>query len=774
MRKSNLFSAVHSLFLHVPASIIGAQKLLFPVICLFALNSQAQVTKTLNGVVRYESGMSTSKLSTPNGNVVVNLPQAMSGAVITGTVSTQPAGKTEKEKNKNLKELMKMVLNLDGQKIPLSASPTNFNWLTHGGQQSRTPVELLNVSGAKVAEVSLPPVLSSPSPMGGWGSNAGPVLSTPSNVLVKGDALNIYTDQQFKPGEKFILTDSKGKHFTLSPVCLSSQQAVMNMPDEVSPGNCSVSSAGLDAPILDDNPNRAFFNLIDINLSSPNTNLRPGEGSYVLASVIWDNRFTGEFEYYSIDLRNLNPNTVTMEGGNLQRVNVSSDYSRFEDDTPNDPAHENFQIRRNITGVKPGGFSVSATLHEDYSTSNDPFRPQLNVLKTPEDFNAWANALKKDLKEYAGIHDNDLLGQVVKTNAQRAIDNMPVCSDPGQLDESKAVIYSLLQPLQVPKGAAISWLSNYEALIAAIKAIDNNVAGNTTLIDYDVLKNGIEFIKRVGNSLKDPALQTEAANVQQLIDQVQTTSETKENLQDLKNKTNALITKAGMKIKTDEEIIIKTGMKGIIMSSYQLPSNAQPGRPHPFNDLVGVLDPVKKTLSTTPEYKQQILNSLNAVEQPDGSYRIQSMTPSLKPISYLIRVFASPPQSDFDPQEWRVKWLTEQTMKDSNAGKVITTFKDSTGTWYRFFKDAKCDTGGEGHSLACLEKTDFIWKEDGSYEEKKTGKYVRLEFPPLNQCKKGTEFCTEVFQVWRIQYNYSDKGCTILTSVETEYEFGCK
>jgi hypothetical protein len=102
MRKFHFFSAVLSLFLLVPASIIWAQ-----------------VTKTINGTVSYQSGMSETKFSTPNGEVTLHLPQSMTGSVISGTVSTEPAGKTEKEKGRNLKELLKYTVNLDGQKIPL-------------------------------------------------------------------------------------------------------------------------------------------------------------------------------------------------------------------------------------------------------------------------------------------------------------------------------------------------------------------------------------------------------------------------------------------------------------------------------------------------------------------------------------------------------------------------------------------------------------------------------------------------------------------------------
>ena len=295
---------------------------------------------------------------------------------------------------------MKYVVNLNGTKIPLSVNPANFEWSAPVDKPARNPLELLNASGAKVAEVSLPPVLSSPAPMGGWGSNAGPVLSTPSNILVKGDALNVYTDQQFSPGEKFVLTDSKGQQFTLNPICLSSEQAVMNVPNEATPGNYSVSRQVGNQPAS--GAGVTSFNLIDINLTSPNTNLRPGQGSFVLATVGWgDSRDQTTFDIwgvFSVDLRNLNPNTVTMEGGNLQRININQFSKKLME---GEAARIEFQLTRTITGVKPGSFSVSATLHEDYSTSNDPFRPQLNVLQTPEDFNAWANAIKKDLKAYA-------------------------------------------------------------------------------------------------------------------------------------------------------------------------------------------------------------------------------------------------------------------------------------------------------------------------------------------------------------------------------------
>lgn len=538
MRKSIFFSAVLSLFLLVPASIIWAQ-----------------VTKTLNGIVRYESGMSKTTFTTPNGNVVVNLPQSMSGSVITGTVSTEPTGKTAKEKSRNLKELLKYVVNLNGTKIPLSVRPANFEWYISVDKVVRNPLELLNASGVKVAEVSLPPVLSAPTTVV-WQPDRTPLLTTPSNIVVKGDALNVYTDQQFSPGEKFVLTDAKGQQFTLKPICLSSQQAVMNVPNEVTPGNCSVSRQVGNQPAS--SAGVANFNLIDISLSSPNTSLRPGELSNVQVVVntgpikpMWSYRpdyvDPGQPEqiiiYPCIDLRNLNPNTVTMEGGNLQRIYVN----QYPDTKGNkEPATGVFQIRRNITGITPGPFSVSATLHEDYNTSNDPFRPQLNVLKTPEDFNAWANVLKKDLNQY-GVSYDDQTGNYIRTHTQRAIDNMPVCTSPEQLNESKAVVYSLIQPLNVPKGAATMWLSGVEAYKAAIKDIPATISGNPQLINWDIIENGLYYFKQMGNKLGYD-LRNQSDDAIRLIKQIQDEGQANEKLEKLNSALESLNVQANKAI----------------------------------------------------------------------------------------------------------------------------------------------------------------------------------------------------------------------------------
>ncbi|MBI5857446.1 MAG: hypothetical protein HZB42_07325 [Sphingobacteriales bacterium] len=748
--------------------------LLCPVACLlFYLNTLAQITKTINGTVRYQSGISETQFTTPYGNVKVDLPQSLSGAVISGTVTAEPTGKNQKEKDRNLKDLLKMTLAIDDQKIPLNQIPFLFDWKPSLGTGQRTPVRLTNFLGTEIGEVSLPPVIITPHIVN---PQEPEQLSTPSTVMVKGDLLNVYTNKAFTPGEKFVIIDGKGEQFILKPKCFSAQQAVIELPENIAPGSITVTEEVWNQPVQSFDIRSAKTTLVDLTISSPNTNLRPRQKSEVIVNcIVTDSK--GEWVNpdieklingtMTIDLRNLNPNTVTMEGGNLQRV-YGKDFASV---SSNEVAKICWQIKRGITGNAVGIFSVSATLRENYSTSNDPFRPQLNVLKTPEDFNAWANALKKDLNQYTTRVTDDDGGtsqdiSVIRSNVQRAIGNMPVCTSQEQLDESKAVAYSLLQPLNVPKGAAISWLSSYEAL----KAVVNNSTGNTTLTDFDVLKNGIEFINRVAQYYKETALQTECGHVQDFIDSVQTTGETKENLQQLKDKINGLTTRADMKIATDDQITLRTGMKDLILSSYQLPSLAQPGRVHPYNDLMGFLNLEKKTLFVLPEYKSIVLSMIKAEPLPNGQYHINSMTLNRNPIDYDIAIVVANQFLLFDEAGKK----PDETKKDevkTEPKKEPATFvkKFFNGSLYCFlYKDAECVHERDA------KKDDVCTLIPGAKPDDPNAGYMKTEYLARGYCKKGTGTCIEMLTVDYITHHYTDKNCKILLGVTSHSSYSCE
>lgn len=102
MRKLLHFSALLSLFLLVPASIIWAQK------------------------ISSEKGLTTATFNTPIGVVKVYLPDDIrQGDIISGTVVSEPSGNNARQKEKNLAELKKYSINFNDEKFPVGNKTYN-------------------------------------------------------------------------------------------------------------------------------------------------------------------------------------------------------------------------------------------------------------------------------------------------------------------------------------------------------------------------------------------------------------------------------------------------------------------------------------------------------------------------------------------------------------------------------------------------------------------------------------------------------------------------
>ena len=77
--------------------------------------------------VHTESGLHRVLFHVPQGIIRVNYPDDMAvGDTISGTVYTEPLGKTQKEQDKNSGELSGYVIEKEGQKTP--ASEKRFRW----------------------------------------------------------------------------------------------------------------------------------------------------------------------------------------------------------------------------------------------------------------------------------------------------------------------------------------------------------------------------------------------------------------------------------------------------------------------------------------------------------------------------------------------------------------------------------------------------------------------------------------------------------------------
>jgi hypothetical protein len=197
-------------------------------------------------------------------------------------------------------------------------------------------------------------------------------------------------------------------------------------------------------------------------------------------------------------------------------------------------------VKVGVTGNIPGKYFISVNLILPASAFGDIFHYQKSALNTPEDYNAWVAVLKKDLKAYADKQGNDNAGNTVKANAQRAIDNIPDCDDINKLDKYKAIADSYLRQVNIPKDIASMWACRFEAYKAAVKAINSAISGSPELINWEVIKDGIEFIGQRGEQLKNEKLQKGATAAKNMVETIQEKGESKKNLKELKDKLDEL------------------------------------------------------------------------------------------------------------------------------------------------------------------------------------------------------------------------------------------
>jgi hypothetical protein len=194
-------------------------------------------------------------------------------------------------------------------------------------------------------------------------------------------------------------------------------------------------------------------------------------------------------------------------------------------------------IKVGVTGNIPGSYKITANLILPASAFGDMFGYQMSALNTPEDYNSWVAALKKDLKAYADKQVNDNAA-----NAQKAIDNIPDCDAKNKLYECKAFAESYLRPLNIPKDVATIWTCGFESYKAAVKAISSADSDNPEIINWEVIKDGIEYIRQNRDQLKNKRLQQDIDAAKNIVESIQKKGESEKSLKELKDKLDELNT----------------------------------------------------------------------------------------------------------------------------------------------------------------------------------------------------------------------------------------
>ena len=310
MRNNHLL-AVLSLFLLVPASI-----------------TRAQTVTSVKGLV-------TADFPTQYGNVKIYLPEDIRpGDVISGTVVVEPKGNNARQTEKNLAELIKHSVSIDGNKFPVIPNASNFKWLVPRDRQLSAPIELLNASSVKVAELKynfISPVIGTDPFLYDCAVPSHALTASPLSITgnFDGDMTNTQCLLNNQPTQ--ILAESPRQcqvQFPESAKGSNSLQVKEN--GEV---KCSRQISG-----------------VDMQVSAGRLNLRKGESTFI------DVRITGLENLPDkalLTVTNLSPGVVNMEGGNLQAITLWP--------LP-DSAKGNYSQRFNVISTTAGTFNVNINL----------------------------------------------------------------------------------------------------------------------------------------------------------------------------------------------------------------------------------------------------------------------------------------------------------------------------------------------------------------------------------------------------------------------------
>ncbi len=310
MRKLTIFSAVLSLFLLVPASIIWAQ------------------------TISSQKGLTTAVFPTQYGNVKVYLPDDIRpGEQISGTVIAEPKGNNARQTEKNLAELIKYTINLDGNKYAVGAMPETFKWLVHQDRQVAVPLELLNVTGTKAHELkcNILPVIGTDPFEYGCAIPSHALTDAPCRITgsFDGNAANTNCTLNNQPMQ--VLAESP-------------RQCIVQYPANAQgPGSMLVAENG-------EQKCTRQISGVNMQVTTGDLNLRKGQNTFIDVKVTGLENLPDKA---TLTIANVTPNVVTMTNGNVQVIPIWP---------PTDSSHGTFSVNCPAVSITTGNFVVNINL----------------------------------------------------------------------------------------------------------------------------------------------------------------------------------------------------------------------------------------------------------------------------------------------------------------------------------------------------------------------------------------------------------------------------
>lgn len=203
---------------------------------------------------------------------------------------------------------------------------------------------------------------------------------------------------------------------------------------------------------------------------------------------------------------------------------------------------------------------------------------------------------------------------------------------------------------------------------------------------------------------------------------------------------------------------------------------------NPINDLVAFMDPVQSKLFVLPEHRENVLKRLGAEPLGNEIYTMQSFTVNGK--NFISKFTISPintaAQILLYVNELEKLLRDYYANKDTARGVLIHTFRDSSGTFYRVYKDAECRKVSDSSVTPCIKQVVFVYQLSNEidspmyrYVPKETGRYVKTEYLEVKNCVKGGNYCVEALIVTRKTYICNDVNCSQILDIIPGYDYSC-
>jgi hypothetical protein len=531
MRKIRLFSAVLSLFLLVPASIIWAQSV------------------SLTGVV-YENSMVKIPLSTPKGDIKVYLPDNLTaGGHVHGKVVMEPKGKNEKQLAASLNYLqgLSIIPSISGggpiitepKKIVLDEATKKVisDLVFTIPENTELPLKLeladdkgkVHIKGE--VQVIINPVFSI-STNQTLANTMNPYLGSvlkkvitgnetlvlepgnPSQVLKKFSAGNEKPELLLRKVPVGVGTDELANdavtlpnlipvEYRLIPWVSSSRQMVFVLPPQ---------AAGAFDVLVKHNDGSLFFvdrtYVARLSIAIGKNNLRKDETTELSVSVTGLEMCPWPVQ---LEIENISENIVKLEKGNRQVYylpTASSLPANLGVEKSNQSA---FHSAQNVIGEKPGIFTVNVNLHVPAAACNNILQSQLNALKATEDINEWGQALKTDLQSYAAAQPRTAEGDRLRSFIRHLFENIKPVVEGETSQQARSRISGIISRINLPGDFMDNAQCTYMAHKVACKAL-TTAEGNPGILQRELIDKGLNYLEnmasRTGNQRQAQEVQS--------------------------------------------------------------------------------------------------------------------------------------------------------------------------------------------------------------------------------------------------------------------------